>query len=62
MTQRNLLDAWRQVTEILLCCVPLDILPSSAKQQLLLELLQVKKIIHRFGLDHGHGTFLQKDY
>ena len=41
MTQRNLLDSWRQVTEILLCCVPLDILPSSAKQQLLLELLQV---------------------
>ena len=35
------MDAWRQVTEILLCCVPLDILPSSAKQQLLLELLQV---------------------
>ena len=41
VTQRNLLDAWRQVTEILLCCVPLDIFPSAAKQQLLLELLQV---------------------
>ena len=43
VTQRNLLDAWRQVTEILLCCVPLDIFPSAAKQQLLLELLQVRK-------------------
>jgi hypothetical protein len=50
MTQRNLLDAWRQVTEIMLCCVPLDILPSAAKQQLLLELLQVC-LVPSFGKD-----------
>ncbi|CAB4060211.1 NUP205 [Lepeophtheirus salmonis] len=40
LTRRHLLDAWRQVTEVLLCSIPLDILPSSSKQQLLLELLQ----------------------
>ncbi len=38
--KRNVLDAWRQVTEVLLCSVPSDILPVSSKQQLLLDLLQ----------------------
>ena len=40
MARRNLLDAWRQVTEVMLCSTPLEILPSSSRQQLLLELLQ----------------------
>jgi len=38
--KRNLLDAWRQVTEVLLCTVPNDLLPADTRQQLLLDLLQ----------------------
>ncbi len=40
ITKRNILDAWRQVTEVLLCSVPGDLLPADSKQQLLLDLLQ----------------------
>ena len=40
MSKRSSLDAWRQMTEVLLCSVPQDILPNSAKQQLLLDTLQ----------------------
>lgn len=39
-SKKNILDAWRQVTEVMLCSVPGDILSSSAKQQLLLDVLQ----------------------
>eukprot|EP00095_Tigriopus_kingsejongensis_P011855 maker-scaffold180_size281610-snap-gene-0.27 protein:Tk11855 transcript:maker-scaffold180_size281610-snap-gene-0.27-mRNA-1 annotation:"nuclear pore complex protein nup205" len=38
--KKNILDAWRQVTEVMLCSVPGDILSSSCKQQLLLDVLQ----------------------
>ncbi len=40
-TRRSLLDAWRQVTEVLLCTsLPGDVLGAQPKQQLLLDLLQ----------------------
>jgi hypothetical protein len=40
-SRRAVLDAWRQVTEVLLCSsVPGDVIAASAKQQLLLDLLQ----------------------
>ena len=38
--RRDLLDAWRQVTETLLLVLPGDLLPSAGKQQVLLQLLQ----------------------
>jgi hypothetical protein len=41
LTKRGLLDGWRQVTEVLLCCLPHDVITTSAKQQLLLDLLQM---------------------
>ena len=39
-TKKNILDGWRQVTEVILCCTPSDILPNTARQQILLEVLQ----------------------
>ena len=38
--KRSLLDSWRQVTEVMLCSVPQDILPDRLRQQLLLDLIQ----------------------
>jgi nuclear pore complex protein Nup205 len=38
--RRDLLDAWRQVTEVLLVSAPADQLPAASKQQILLQLLQ----------------------
>ena len=38
--KRDILDAWRQVTEVLLISAPPELLPSSSKQQILLQLLQ----------------------
>ena len=38
--RKSLLDAWRQVTEVMFCCTPTDILGNSQRQQILLELLQ----------------------
>lgn len=38
--RKSLLDAWRQITEVIFCCTPTDILGNSARQQILLELLQ----------------------
>lgn len=38
--RRDLLDAWRQVTETLINVIPADLLPSAGKQQILLQLLQ----------------------
>jgi len=38
--RRDLLDAWRQVTEVLLISSPPELLPSSSKKQILLQLLQ----------------------
>ena len=42
-SRKTLLDAWRQVTEILLCAMPTDQVLSvpGAKQRLILELLQM---------------------
>ena len=40
LAKRSILDSWRQVTEVMLCSVPGDVLSASAKQQLLLDLLQ----------------------
>ena len=39
-TKKNLLDGWRQVTEVILCCTPVDILSNLTRQQILLEVLQ----------------------
>ena len=38
--RKSLLDAWRQITEVIFCCTPTDILGNAARQQILLELLQ----------------------
>merc|ERR550519_1659646 len=38
--KRDILDAWRQVTEVLLISAPPELLPSSSKKQILLQLLQ----------------------
>jgi len=38
--RRDLLDAWRQVTETLINVIPADLLPAAGKQQILLQLLQ----------------------
>ena len=38
--RRDLLDAWRQVTETLITVLPGELLPSAGKQQILLQLLQ----------------------
>jgi len=38
--RRSLLDAWRQIAEVVFCCTPTDILSNSTRQQILLELLQ----------------------
>ena len=38
--RKSLLDARRQVTEVMFCCTPTDILGNSQRQQILLELLQ----------------------
>ena len=40
VARRDLLDAWRQVTEVLLVTAPADQLPPASKQQILLQLLQ----------------------
>ena len=39
-SRRDLLDAWRQVTEVLLLAAPAEHLPPVSKQQILLQLLQ----------------------
>ena len=38
--RRELLDAWRQVTETLITVTPAELLPSAGKQQVLLQMLQ----------------------
>ena len=38
--RRELLDAWRQVTETLITVAPAELLPSAGKQQVLLQMLQ----------------------
>ena len=38
--RRDLLDSWRQVTEVLLLAAPAEHLPPVSKQQILLQLLQ----------------------
>ena len=38
--RRELLDAWRQVTETLITVTPTELLPSAGKQQVLLQMLQ----------------------
>ena len=40
LAKKNLLDAWRQVAEMLLCCIPNDQIQAQQKQRLLLELIQ----------------------
>jgi hypothetical protein len=37
----QLLDGWRQVTETLLAVCPEDVIPTDAKPNILLEILQV---------------------
>lgn len=46
---KNLLDSWRHITEVMLSCVPDDVLISSTKQQILLELLQT--LLNKVHLD-----------
>ena len=40
IAKKNLLDAWRQVAEMLLCSIPNDQIQAQQKQRLLLELIQ----------------------
>ena len=40
IAKKNLLDAWRQVAEMLLCSIPNDQIQTQQKQRLLLELIQ----------------------
>ena len=38
--RKSYLDAWRQITEVIFCCTPTEILSNATRQQILLELLQ----------------------
>ena len=55
-TKKYFLDGWRQVTEVILCCTPADILSNTARQQILLEVLQT--ILNKVSNPEGISTEL----
>ena len=49
--KKNLFDGWRQVCEVILCYTPHDVLSNTARQQILLEVLQT--LLNKVGNPEG---------